>query len=204
MSRGLGVGGGFWLSAALALGLSASVASAQDDAAAKTPWKLDLEPQRFGLMHVAESNGQAPLRWYFLFTLKNSTSEELPLNLAIRVDTDTKKSFTEGCYPKAEAALEQQLGKPLASISDRPKTIKPGETVEGVAIFGGVDRLSARYEVVVSGLRDVVSVEYGKSYLDKKVLVLSYSQPSDEFEKIRVPIRPLREEWRTEGEKKEF
>ncbi|MBI1852024.1 MAG: hypothetical protein HYR85_16930 [Planctomycetes bacterium] len=200
MSRGQGI----LLSAVVAFGLAGSTASAQDSDTGKAPWKLDFSSQRFGLMHVTEANGQAPLRWYLLFSVKNSTSEELPFNLAFRLDTDRKKSFIEGCYPKAEAELERALGKPLASIAERPKTIKPGETVEGVAIWGDVDRLSARYEVVVAGLRDVVSVEYGKSYLDKKVLVLSYSQPSDEFAKIRVPVRPLREEWRTEGEKKEF
>jgi hypothetical protein len=180
------------------------LARAQEAAAIRLPWRLDFKAERFGILHVNEGNSLGSLRWYLLFSVKNSTSEELPLRLAFRIDTDRKKSFVEGYFPKAEASLEAALGKDLVSLVERPRTIAPGQTIEGVAVFGDVDRLAARYDVVVSGLRDVVSFEAGKHYRDKRVLVLSYSQPSDEFEKSRVPIRPLREEWRTEGEKKAF
>ncbi len=188
----------------LAISTLSARATAQGEAAAPAPWKLDLEAQRFGLMSVSDVAGRTELRWVLLFTVKNGTSRELPLSLAFRIESDRKKTFIEGFYPKAEASLEGSLGKPLVSILERPKSIAPGQTIEGVAIFGDVDRLTARYDIVVSGLRDPVTVENGKRYLDKRVLVLTYSQPSDEFEKLRAPIRPISEQWRTDGEKKEF
>ncbi|MHC4469920.1 MAG: hypothetical protein ACYTDY_16860 [Planctomycetota bacterium] len=184
--------------------LLVAFADAQEESKYKR-WKLDFERGKLDFVAQKDALGKVTLHWYLTYKIANKTKKEVPLQIAIHAKTDTNKTYRDSIDPLAQRALEKQMKKKFknALAMGRGK-IKAGETLEAVAFFGDLDPNYDRLDVHVAGLVDPIDQVKGKLFYEKKVLILTYLRPGDEFGAAADPITFKGEKWITEGERKEI
>ncbi len=168
-------------------------------------WKLDFEGGTPSYVLLKDALGNVTVSWYMMYKVTNPTDRDLPLEIAIRGVTDTKKTYRDSLAPLAQKALEKKTGKKLKNALDMSRgKIGPKQTIEAVAFFGEMDPNWDYLHVRVAGLVDPVDRVKGKYYYEKKVLVLSFYRPGDEFDSADDPITFRGKKWVVEGERKEI
>ena len=165
-----------------------TVASAQE-AGKYDRWKLEFEQGKLDYVAMKDALGKVTLHWYLTYKVTNKTKKSVPLQLAIQGKTDTKKTYRDSIDPLAQKRLEKQTRKKYSnSLAMSRGTIAPGATMEAVAFFGDLDPNWDWFKIHVAGLVDTIDVVKGKRYYEKKVLILSYYRPGDEFGAAAYPI----------------
>jgi hypothetical protein len=151
---------------------------------------------------------------YFTFEVKNDTGKARNLRVSIIARSDTQKRI-EGKLVKVEARADfdphamkliqvREKNEDLLSMAEVQGEIGDGETKQAVAIFRNPDPEMDRVEFRIEGLVDPIDVVGGKRYYEKKVLVLHYKRPGDEFGAAEDPIVFVKQEWVVEGERREL
>lgn len=180
----------------------------------KKRWRLDFEagePRPF--TYADQANDRTNLI-YFPFKVTNKTDQECPLYIDVVLRTDRGRFYRPRPMPGAEEQIICQLQK-LGGYSVQEKkeriqelktagrflslyelairnTIKPGETIEVLALFPRVAYNFEKIHFYVSGLVDVVKFNYeaaravlrgeqtGQSAYDfeNHVLMLTYRTPA--------------------------
>ena len=151
---------------------------------------------------------------YFTFTVKNDTGKDRNLRISILARSDTQKRIDgELVQVTARADFDphamklikaKEKNKKLLAMADVQGTIAAGESKQAVAIFRSPDPEMDRVEFRVEGLIDPIDVVGGKRYFEKKVLVMHYKRPGDEFGAAEDPIVFVKKEWVVEGERREL
>jgi hypothetical protein len=192
------------LIALLCLAPFVAIVQADDDAEYKR-WKLDITYGTPDFVTLEDALGNVHLCWYLTYTVTNNTDNDVPLGIKIGAATDTDKKYRDSIHPMGEKALKKKTGKEYKNALAMAKgTIGAGEKVEAVAIFGEVDPNWDLLTVRISGLYDTVDQVDGKLYFEKKVLVLSWSRPGDEYGSAADPITFKSKSWVIEGERTEI
>lgn len=143
-----------WMVPALAALLGG--ASAQDAAA---PWQLTLSAKPLDVATVTYKDGSARSFYYFTFTVTNKSQTEAALALHVRaiVGTHPLKKKTHVAVPEPDAEeFVRRMGrapklKNIQAINKMGK-LQPGESVQGIAVFGTFDREWDKAVVLFSGL----------------------------------------------------
>jgi hypothetical protein len=177
----------------------------QAEEADYTRWKLDITYGSPDFVVLEDALGNVRLCWYLTYTVENKTDGEIPLGIGIKAETDTGKKYRDSISPLAEKALKKKTGKDLKNaLAMRKGKIGPGEKIEAVALFGALDPNWDDLIVHIAGLYDTVDVVDGKKFFEKKVLVLSWNRPGDEFGSANDPITFKSKKWVIEGERREI
>jgi hypothetical protein len=181
-----------------------AVASAQEGGQYNR-WKLDFEKGKLGYVALKDALGKVTLHWYLTYKVTNKTKKDVPLQLAIEGKTDTNKTYRDSIDPLAHAKLQKMMKKKFqSSLAMSRGKLPPGESMEAVAFFGDLDPNWDVFDVHVAGLVDTIDIVKGKKFYEKKVLVLTYSRPGDEFGAAADPITFKGKKWIVEGERKEI
>jgi hypothetical protein len=181
------------------------VAQAADEAAIYKRWKLDFTRGDMAWVAVKDALGQQHVSWYLTFTLKNSMDRDVPLNIRVKAGTDTGQDYRGSIAPYFQKALEAKTGKKYKTALDLSKgTLAAGESVDGVVFFGEIDPNMDLLTVKVYGLYDDVEQIEGKLFVEVKVLVMMWFRPGDEFGSLNDEMEFKKNEWVTEGERKEI
>jgi hypothetical protein len=168
-------------------------------------WKLDITYGTPDFVSLEDALGNIHLCWYLTYTVTNNTDQEIPLGIGIKAETDTGKKYRDSIAPLAEKALKEKTGKEYKNaLAMRKGKIGPGDKIEAVALFGSLDPNWDVLTVHIAGLYDTVDVVDGKKFFEKKVLVISWERPGDEFESSVDPITFKSKKWVIEGERREI
>jgi hypothetical protein len=123
------------------------------------PWNLDFKHTPLDTYSLAYKDGSAKTFYYLTFTVKNSSQQPAPLHLAIRayVGSDAKERTTLPALPApdAEEAIRRISRSPgLKNVQELNKLgmLQPGESANGIAVFGTFDREWDQATVTVGGL----------------------------------------------------
>ena len=82
--------------------------------------------------------------------------------------------------------------------------IGAGKKIEAVAFLGQLDPNWDLLTVRIAGLYDTVDQVDGKLFFEKKVLLLSWSRPGDEYGSSGDPITFKNKKWVIEGKRTEI
>ncbi|MBI4878254.1 MAG: hypothetical protein HY812_01145 [Planctomycetes bacterium] len=185
---------------ACTLGLLAFGATAGDSV---LRWKLDIKPDdsarnSCGRLTVQPAEGPAQVYWYFVYTIRNTHDQAVPLALHLRAETDAnERVYSEGYYPRALAAVRRMHGADVKDVTALAGLeLAAGETVRAVAIFQFRKPDSREFEedvdhikVRCAGYADPVK-KIGLSFEKEDLeLVLSYEKKGDRFDPHREPVR---------------
>jgi hypothetical protein len=165
-------------------------------AKAAVRWHLDFEPVKVDRISI-KTGAEWQAYWYFMFKVTNNTEETQRLRLGIKAFSDVAdKTYLEGYYKRVEAAVEKREGKDLANIKDLRCTLEPGESKEGLAIFGSISESTDLLKIQILGLWDRISHEGPKIFVEDRALVLTYSRPGDEYYPQYDKIVFKRKDWK--------
>jgi hypothetical protein len=179
-------------------------ATAEDEAEYKR-WTLDIEYATPDWISMTDALGNPYLVWYQTIKLTNNTDGEVPLKVRLVGKTDSKKTYRGTIDPLAKKALEKETGKKFMSATEIMKgTLGSKKSIDAVVFYGRMDNEWDELNVRVTGLVDPIDKVDGKLYYEKKVLVLSYSRPGDEFERHKDEVKFKGSKWELAGERKEI
>ena len=157
-------------------------ATAEDEAEYKR-WKLDIEYATPDWVSMTDALGNSYLVWYQTVKLTNNTDGDVPLKVKAIGKTDSNKTYRGTINPLAHKALEKKTGKKYKTATDLMKgTLGSKKAMDAVHIYGKMDNESDDLTVRITGLVYPIDKVDGKLFFEKKVLVLSYNRPGDEFE----------------------
>ncbi|MFH0944062.1 MAG: hypothetical protein V2A76_02590 [Planctomycetota bacterium] len=174
------------------------------DASAKSAlrWKLDIKPDESGRnpsgrVHVTPNEGPQQTYWFFVYTIKNTHDEAVPLQLHIRAETDASELvYSEGYYPRALARIRNKYGDDVKdNLSLQGYEIAPGETVRAVAVYQfrrpdsrefeeRMDRIKLR----VHGYADPVKKIGSIFMVENLELWMHYEKKGDQFSPNRESV----------------
>ena len=160
-------------------------------------WALKCEVDRPWLMVVHDPLGPTRYAWVLTYRVTNPTDHPVFYVPSFLITTETNKLYRNVVDFAAQREAEQRLGRKLANVVDLIGELKPGETKEGVAVFGLPDPEANRYDLYVSGL----SNEYrmlksdGEPIIVRKMLLLSYYRPGDAYDLYLDKIYTVANRW---------
>jgi len=125
------------------------------------PWTLEFKHSDLESYTLSYKDGSAETVYYMTFTVKNDSQREAKLALHIRADVQVgkreikRKVHHAVPHKNAEEAIRRvgrapQL-KSVQQINDM-KTLAPGQSVRGIAVFGTFNREWDTATIYVSGL----------------------------------------------------
>lgn len=130
----------------------------------------------------------------YVLDYKVTNAGEAALKPGVRLElrTETKQTFGDsydaGTWKAAKARLGVK-GDLSSAATIRSTELAGGASVNGLANFGAIDSNADKFEVRVYGLWDPVYRDrQGRTWSEKRVLVLSYSRSGDEYDRQLDPI----------------
>jgi len=148
--------GGVGVTLLLALLVVPGEALAQD---AKAPWAITFSHKPLDVITVPYRDGSATSFYYFIFTLQNKGDTDAPLGIHIRayVGSNPRKRQTHLAVPRTDAEefvrrISRRKGLKNVQQINAMKALKPGASVEGIAVLGTFHREWDIATVTVSGL----------------------------------------------------
>jgi hypothetical protein len=145
---------------ALCAGLVALVFASPAQAEPKTfkPWKLSFEQRDLDVLVVSYKDGTARTNYYVPFTITNNSKNPAPLGLHLVATVGRGKRIkTHIALPQPHA---ETFFRRVANSKDTKnvqeinamKTLAPGKSVKGIAVFGTFDRQWNDVTISVTGL----------------------------------------------------
>lgn len=196
-------------------------------------WELAFEHELPRIFSHADPIGKGGVYWYFVYTVRNPETFEVPLALDISARADDRTHYQNGHYPLVEDQIIEReenlggfsVGERKEQIAHLKKTrrylnssdlrsiraLRPGETIQGLAVFGNVRARLNKLDLLISGLSDPVRYKHdreeGKLWVESKIrftyenriLVLHYVKGGDEFYPQFKGFRFERQEWVTQS-----
>ena len=181
-----------------------ATASAGDEAE-YTRWKLDIEYATPDWIALTDALGDPYVVYYQTIKLTNNSDGEVPLKVKLVGKTDQDKTYHGTIDLIAKKALEKKKKKKFKSATEIFKgKLGAKESMDAVVFYGKTDAEWDKLTVRITGLVDPIDKVDGKYFYEKKVLVLTYDRPGDEFERTEDDITFKGSKWELVGERKEI
>ncbi|MHC4953516.1 MAG: hypothetical protein ACYTGZ_06470 [Planctomycetota bacterium] len=123
------------------------------------PWKLTFQSEKLDVLVVSYRDGSARTFYYLPFTVSNKgkVPAQLGLHLVAHVGSDPRKRKSHIALPFPDAELfykRMARSKDIKNVQDinAMKTLAPGQSVKGIAVFGTFDRHWDNATIDVTGL----------------------------------------------------
>jgi len=159
----------FALSALLVSAFAPAITPASaEDVETRKRWMLDASHGPLRTIVTKDATGASVAYHYMTIKVKNATEFARQWHPRVEALTDTKKTYASGGYNDAlDAIRKAENDKGLVAIGSTAGKLKPGKSVNGVAIFGPLDSLYDRINVQIYGLADPVAIYKIEQYGDK-------------------------------------
>ncbi|MEN8148825.1 MAG: hypothetical protein ABFS86_03320 [Planctomycetota bacterium] len=181
-----------------------ATASAGDEAEYKR-WKLDIEYATPDWIALTDALGDPYVVYYQTVKLTNNTDADVPLKVKLVGKTEQDKTYRGTIDPIAMKALQKKKKKKYKSATEIFKgKLASKESLDAVVFYGKTDPEWDKLTVRITGLVDPIDKVDGKLFYEKKVLVLTYARPGDEFERTKDDITFKGSKWELVGERKEI
>jgi hypothetical protein len=153
--------------ALVGLAVSWTPASAED-APTRERWFLGMKHGPLSTVVVRDASGNSTAYHYMKLQVTNGTPFPRQWHPLVKAITDTKKTYIAGGSTVAlDAIRKAESDAGLVPIGTTAGKLKPGASVNGVAIFGALDALYDRINVQVYGLVDPTAIYKVEQYGDK-------------------------------------
>jgi hypothetical protein len=183
-------------------------------------WALEVhfKPVRMEYVDLPVPGGtgatQKTLVWYLCYravnrltlgaTVDETPAEQRPLFVPeltlVTESDDSQKVYFDRVIPVAQRAILARERHPYKNsveiVGPIPPQTPPGskteQSLDGLAIWRGVDPKTRRFKVFFSGFSNgyqVVAAPDGESLIQRKTLVQSFWRPADEFDQKESEIR---------------
>jgi hypothetical protein len=138
------------------------------------------------------------------YKLTNVIDKGVTPRVHLELRTETGKTFGDsydGATFRAAAKALRRETAPASTVSIRSSELGAGASVDGLANFGAIDPNADDFEVRVYGLWDPVFRDRnGRTWAEKRVLVLKYSRTGDEYDRQYDAIRLTSAKEEVEGD----
>ena len=185
---------------AAALVVAALVAG--DAATAGGRQQVRFERGTFQPVHVAGGGGST--NYVLDYKAVNALDKGVRPGIRLELRTETGKTFGDSYDAGTWRAATKVLGRkeaPASAASIRAAELAAGASADGLANFGAIDPNADTFDVRVYGLWDPVFRDrQGRSWVETRVLVLSYSRSGDEYDRQNDRIRLASSKEEIEGE----
>jgi len=160
-------------------------------------WELDFEsnPPRVYEIKEGDALGQYT---YIIYRVTNNTDEEIDFFPTFEIETEAGVLHRSGLYPKAYERIVKGETEKILSFPKIARTLKPGQTRRGVAVFKGVDPAADELTVYVTGLSGDMKLrrdKEGRIKAEYKTYKLIYSRPGDAYAAALDPVKLESSEW---------
>jgi hypothetical protein len=177
--------------AALAAGaLLAATAGASAEAQGRAHFAF--EPGRMENA-VVGVEGARSTRYFLPYKVTNAAGDARRPDVRLELRTDTGKTYDDRYDPWVFRAAKERMrrAEPFqSSAALRQTEVEPGKGGEALANFGAIDPHADVLEVWVHGLWDpVVRDRRGVVRTERRVLVLTFDRPGDEYHRHLDPVR---------------
>ena len=153
------------LSALCALLILSSAMPAKAEVETRKRWMLDMSHGPLRTVSVNDAMGGTATYHYMTIKVKNGTEFARQWHPRVEAITDTNKTYLSGGYNSALSGIRKaEKDKTLVALGSTAGKLKPGQTVNGVAIFGPLDALYDRINVQIYGLVDPVATYKVEQY----------------------------------------
>lgn len=189
--------------AAVALGLLAVATVGSNEVEAGARWRITFDAGDFAnVVTKTAKGGQA--QYYLTYKVTNGSKEARKPRVRIELSTDTKKTYRDRYDPRVTKAVGKATGKKHATASGlRKKDLAAGGSADGIACFGPIDPHADKLTVRVYGLWDpIYRDKKGRTWSERRVLVLSFDRPGDEYRRSEDKITYAGSKEEVEGEPK--
>ena len=177
-------------------------------------WKLEIKPDTSGRnasgrISVTPNQGPKETYWFFIYTIKNTHDEAVPLQLHIKAETDASEGtdasdsmgrvYSEGYYPRALAKIRKKYGDDVQdTLALQGHELATGESVRAVAVFqfrrtGSTefDERMDRIKLRIHGYTDPVK-RIGQIYLiENNELWMHYEKKGDQYSPNKESVHYL-------------
>lgn len=137
--------------------------------------------------------GRGATSYVLDYKVSNAVGKPVRPTLRFELRTDTNKTHGDSYDAHTFRAATKLLGRkeePASTASIRASELAAGASVDGLANFGAVDPNADDLEVRVYGLWDPVYRDrWGRTWSEKRVLVLKYERKGDEYDRHYDAIR---------------
>lgn len=184
------------------IGLMAADVSGDSRAEAAGRWRLDFDAGNFAHAVIKSVDGSTA-HYYLTYSVTNGTDEARDARLRVELRTDTEKVYADR-YDTAVAEKAKKKHK-MDSLSStfglRSEALESGASKDAIAVFGQLDPNADELEVRVYGLWDPIYRDLkGRTWSERRVLVLKYERPGDEYGRASDTVRFVSSKQEVEGE----
>ncbi len=190
-------------------------------------WTLDYEGLKPSMFTYVDAAGGRENFWYVVYTVTNNGEIDSPLHVDLTVRDEKARYYHAGYFPQVEAQIiahEEHLtglAKPIqeervnafrgrrrylsASNQRDVGSLKVGESLQGIAVFAGVDLTVKNLDVLVLGLINPVKYRLRKAAtpeeesdrfeLESKILKLQYKRTGYSLYTQFDYVEFVRKEW---------
>ena len=142
--------------------------AAAADKETRQRWILKMSHGPLRTVVVRDANGQAMSHHYMTIKVTNDTPFARQWHPLVKALTDTKQTYlATGGSDALDAVRKAERNSNLVPIGTTAGKLKPGTTLETVAIFGRLDPLYDRISVHIFGLVDPIAIYKVEQYGDK-------------------------------------
>lgn len=183
----------FLLCAVGAAALVAVVAAAVPDVAEAGGSQL-VRFDRGAMQPVYSTTGGKGTTNYVLdYKVTNVGAKDVRPGIRLELRTETSKTYGDvydaATWTSATKILARKA-EPSTTAAIRAADLASGASADGLANFGAIDPNADSFQVRVYGIWDPVFRDrQGRTWMENRVLVLSYSRSGDEYDRQLDPIR---------------
>lgn len=188
--------------AVVALGLLAVATVGESDVEAGARWRFKFDAGTFAnVVTKATKGGKA--QYYLSYKVTNSSTDARKPRIRIELHTDTKKVYRDRYDARVFKKVAKAAGKKSISSTFglRKSDLGAGASAEGLACFGPIDPHADKLTVRIYGLWDpVFRDKKGRTFSERRVLVLTFDRPGDEYRRSEDKITYKGSKEEVEGE----
>jgi hypothetical protein len=131
-------------------------------------WMLEFSHGPLRTVSVRSADGTSATYHYMTIKVSNKTKYAREWHPLVKAITDTGKTYIAGGHSDAMTNIRRaEKNKKLVGIGGTAGRMRPGTTVDTVAIFGAVDPLYDKITVKIMGLVDPTATYKVEQYGDK-------------------------------------
>lgn len=183
----------FLLGAVAAAALVAVVASAFPGAAEAGGRQLVRFDRGATQALFAKTGSKGTTNYVLDYKLTNVGTKDVRPRVRLELRTETSKTYGDVYDAAVWTAATKTLGRkaePSTTAAIRAADLASGASAEGLANFGSIDPNADAFQVRVYGIWDPVFRDrQGRTWVENRVLVLSYSRTGDEYDRHLDEIR---------------
>jgi len=149
-------------------------------------WHLDLKISEPQIRNIRDYDGKYKNFIYFTYKVTNGTNDEIFFCPDFLICTNLKTKHWDGLHLNLQFQVEADVGRKYLNCSEVIGYIKPGDSIEAMAVFKGVDDRADEISIHCFGFTNAYKYdERDENKILYEVWKKVYKRPGDEIERHR-------------------